>query len=178
MAKVDSAALALRGINPETNVVVHRERLTQDNAERLVEGNDVVVDGTDRLDARYAINDAAVRHRVPMVHGSVYRWEGQVTTIVPFEGPCYRCLHPLQPPQELAPDCDVAGVVGVVPGLVGMLQATEALKLILDVGEPLVGRLLMVDALGSRFEELSVPRDPGLPACGDAVQAVVASASG
>jgi sulfur-carrier protein adenylyltransferase/sulfurtransferase len=166
MAKVESAAMALRGLNPDTTVVPWAERLAPDNADRLVAGNDVVIDGTDRIDARYAINDAAVRRRVPVVHGSVYRWEGQVTTLVPFVGPCYRCLHPTQPPEELAPDCDVAGVVGVVPGLIGMLQATEALKLILGTGEPLVGRLLMVDAQGSSFEELRVARDPGCPACG------------
>ena len=177
-AKVDSAVSTLRGINPDARLIVHRERLSRDNAERLVEGYDLVIDGTDRLDARYAINDAAVRRRVPVVHGSVYRWEGQVMTILPFDGPCYRCLHPRQPPEELAPDCDVAGVVGVVPGLVGMLQATEALKLILGVGEPLVGRLLMVDALASGFEELRVARDPDCPACGDAKQALRAAASG
>ena len=159
--------MALHGINPETTVLRHAGRLTAENADRLVAGHDVVIDGTDRLDARYAINDAAVRQRVPLVHGSVYRWEGQVTTIVPFAGPCYRCLHPDQPPEELAPDCDVAGVVGVVPGLVGMLQAAEALKLILGAGDPLVGRVLMVDALGARFEELRVARDPACRACGD-----------
>lgn len=167
LPKVDSASMALHAINPETTVLRHAGRLTPDNADRLVAGHDVVIDGTDRLDARYAINDAAVRQRVPLVHGSVYRWEGQVTTIVPFEGPCYRCLHAVQPPEELAPDCDVAGVVGVVPGLVGMLQATEALKLILAAGDPLVGRVLMVDAFGGRFEELRVARDPSCPACGD-----------
>jgi molybdopterin/thiamine biosynthesis adenylyltransferase/rhodanese-related sulfurtransferase len=178
MRKVDSATLMLRGINPQTTVLGHAGRLTPDNADGLVAGHDVVIDGTDRLDARYAINDAAVRQRVPLVHGSVYRWEGQVTTIVPFAGPCYRCLHPLQPPEELAPDCDVAGVVGVVPGLVGMLQATEALKLILRVGEPLVGRLLMIDALGTRFEELTLSRDPACVACGNGEQALRATGSG
>ncbi len=178
MRKVDSAGQTLRGINPETTVRGHAGRLTPDNADGLVAGNDVVIDGTDRLDARYAINDAAVRQRVPLVHGSVYRWEGQVTTIVPFSGPCYRCLHPLQPPEELAPDCDAAGVVGVVPGLVGMLQATEALKLILGVGEPLVGRLLIVDALGTRFEELALSRDPACVACGSGAQALRATGSG
>jgi molybdopterin/thiamine biosynthesis adenylyltransferase/rhodanese-related sulfurtransferase len=164
--KVDSAAETLRGINPEARVTRHAVRLTAANADGLVAGHDIVIDGTDRLDARYAINDAAVRHRVPLIHGSVYRWEGQVTTIIPLAGPCYRCLHPHQPPEELAPDCDVAGVIGVVPGLVGMLQATEALKLLLGVGEPLIGRLLMIDALGSRFEELTVSRDPACLACG------------
>jgi sulfur-carrier protein adenylyltransferase/sulfurtransferase len=176
--KVDSAAVMLRGINPETTVLGQAVRLTPENADRLVAGHDVVIDGTDRIDARYALNDAAVRQRVPLVHGSVYRWEGQVTTIVPFDGPCYRCLHPNQPPEELAPDCDVAGVVGVVPGLVGMLQATEALKLILGAGEPLIGRLLMIDALGSRFEELRVERDPACAACGDEGIALRATAAG
>jgi sulfur-carrier protein adenylyltransferase/sulfurtransferase len=171
LPKVESASVALHGVNPDTTVLRHAGRLTPDNADRLVAGHDVVIDGTDRLDARYALNDAAVRLRVPLVHGSVYRWEGQVTTIVPFAGPCYRCLHPDQPPEELVPDCDVAGVVGVVPGLVGMLQATEALKLILGVGEPLVGRLLLVDALGTRFEELTAARDPACVACGAMGQA-------
>jgi sulfur-carrier protein adenylyltransferase/sulfurtransferase len=165
--KVDSAAVMLRGINPGVTVLGHAGRLTPENADGLVAGYDVVIDGTDRLDARYALSDAVVRQRVPLVHGSVYRWEGQVTTIVPFSGPCYRCLHPDQPPEELAPDCDVAGVVGVVPGLVGMLQAAEALKLLLGVGEPLVGRLLMIDALGGRFEELRVARDDACTACGE-----------
>ena len=177
--KVDSAAETLRGINPEAVVVRHAARLTAANADGLVAGQDVVIDGTDRLDARYAINDAAVRRGVPLVHGSIYRWEGQVTTILPFAGPCYRCLHPRQPPEDLAPDCDVAGVVGVVPGLVGTLQATEAIKLILGVGEPLVGRLLMVDALRGRFEELRVERDPNCPSCGAGAQEPVpASARG
>jgi molybdopterin/thiamine biosynthesis adenylyltransferase len=104
--------------------------------------------------------------RVPVVHASVYRWEGQVTTIVPFEGPCYRCLHPVQPPDELAPDCDVAGVVGVVPGIAGLLQATEALKLVLGAGETLAGRIVAFDALRARFEELRAERDPACAACG------------
>ena len=169
MAKVNSAAETLRGVNPETTVLRHAERLTTANADRLVAGHDVLIDGTDQLDARYAINDAAVRQRVPLVHGSVYRWEGQVTTIVPFSGPCYRCLHPDEPPDGIAPDCDVAGVAGVGPGLIGMLQATEALKLILGVGDPLVGRVLHVDLLSSRFEELRAERDPSCRACGSAV---------
>ena len=165
MAKVDSAAITLRGVGPDTTVVRHAQRLTAGNADELVAGHDVVIDGTDRLDARYAINEAAVSQRVPLVHGSVYRWEGQVTTIVPFSGPCYRCLHPDEPPEELVPDCDVAGVAGVVPGLIGILQATEALKLILGVGDPLVGRVLHVDLLSGRFEEMRVARSPSCRAC-------------
>ena len=167
MSKVDSAAIALHGVNPDLRVLTFAGRLTVENADALLAGNHVVIDATDRLDARYAINDAAVRLRIPLVHGSVYRWEGQVTTIRPFEGPCYRCLHPKQPPEDLAPDCDVAGVVGVVPGLVGMLQAAEALKLLLGAGEPLTGRMLHVDLLTGRFEELRVARDPACSACGD-----------
>jgi molybdopterin/thiamine biosynthesis adenylyltransferase/rhodanese-related sulfurtransferase len=164
--KVDSAEETLRGLNPETRIVKHAERLVADNVERLLAGYDLAVDGTDNLDTRYLLNDAAVRLRKPVVHGSVYRWEGTVTTFVPFEGPCYRCLHPTQPPQELAPACDVAGVLGVLPGLAGMLQATEALKLILGVGQPLIGRLLVFDARAGVFEEIAVPRDPACPACG------------
>lgn len=166
MRKVDSAALTLRAVNPDVVVRVHPERLRADNADRLLGAYDLVVDGTDNLDARYLINDAAVRLRVPMVHASVYRWEGQVTTIVPFEGPCYRCIHPVQPPAELAPDCDVAGVVGVVPGIAGLLQATEAIKLILAVGVGLAGRVVTFDALGARFEEMRVERDPACASCG------------
>lgn len=166
MRKIDSAALTLRDINPDVVVRAHPERLGAGNADRLMADYDVVVDGTDNLDARYAINDAAVRLRVPVVHASVYRWEGQVTTIVPFEGPCYRCLHPVQPPAELAPDCDVAGVVGVVPGMAGLLQATEAIKLILGAGDLLVGRMLTFDALQMSFEMLRVERDPACAACG------------
>jgi molybdopterin/thiamine biosynthesis adenylyltransferase len=128
MPKVDSAAITLSGISPDVEVRAHPQPLGADNAERLMADYDVVVDCTDNLDARYAVNDAAVRLRRPMVHASVYRWEGQVTTIVPFEGPCYRCLHPVRPPDGLVPDCDVAGVVGVVPGIAGVLQATEAVN--------------------------------------------------
>jgi molybdopterin/thiamine biosynthesis adenylyltransferase len=166
MRKVDSAALTLRGINPDLVGRPQPERIGAHNAERLMADYDLVVDGTDNLDARYAINDAAVRLRLPMVHASVYRWEGQVTTVVPFAGPCYRCLHPVQPPDELAPDCDVAGVVGVVPGIAGLLQATEAIKLILGTGELLIGRVLTFDALKMSFEMLRVERDPACAGCG------------
>jgi molybdopterin/thiamine biosynthesis adenylyltransferase/rhodanese-related sulfurtransferase len=166
MPKVDSAEIALRALNPDVRVKRHAERLTAENAEGLLSGYAVVVDGTDNLEARYAINDAAVRLRVPVVHGSVYRWEGQVTTFVPFAGPCYRCMYATPPPAALAPACDVAGVPGVVPGLIGMLQATEVLKLVLGVGETLAGRLVIVDALSTRFDEVTIPRDPGCSACG------------
>lgn len=169
MRKVDSAEVTLRGLNPETRVVKHPERLTAENVERLIVGYDVVVDGTDNFDTRYVLNDAAVSLRKPVVHGSIYRWDGQVTTFVPFEGPCYRCMYPTQPPPELAPACDVAGVLGVLPGIVGLLQANEVFKLVLGVGETLAGRLLMLDALGTTFDEVRIWRDPACPACGESV---------
>lgn len=168
MRKVDSAELTLRGLNPETTVVKHTERLGADNVERLISGYDVIVDGTDNFDTRYVLNDAAVRLRKPVVHGSIYRWDGQVTTFVPFEGPCYRCMYPIQPPAELAPACSVAGVLGVLPGIVGLMQANEVFKLLLGVGETLAGRLLMFDAMGTTFDEVRIWRDPACPACGEA----------
>ena len=169
MLKVDSAELTIRGINPETNVVKHVERLDADNVERLIGGYDVIVDGTDNFDTRYVLNDAAVKMRKPVVHGSIYRWDGQVTTFVPFDGPCYRCMYPTQPPVELAPACSVAGVLGVLPGIAGILQANEVFKLILGVGDTLNGRLLMFDAMGSTFDEVRIWRDPACPACGEGV---------
>jgi molybdopterin/thiamine biosynthesis adenylyltransferase/rhodanese-related sulfurtransferase len=167
MLKVDSAELTLHGINRETSVVKHVERLGPGNVERLIGDYDVIVDGTDNFEARYVLNDAAVRLRKPLVHGSIYRWDGQVTTFVPFQGPCYRCMYPSQPPAELAPACSVVGVLGVLPGIVGMLQATEVLKLVLGVGRTLSGRLLMLDAMGTTFDEIQIERDPGCPTCGD-----------
>jgi molybdopterin/thiamine biosynthesis adenylyltransferase/rhodanese-related sulfurtransferase len=167
IAKVDSAEMTLRALNPEVRVEKHRERLTGANVDRLLAGYDVVVDGTDNFETRYLLNDAALRHRKPVVHGSIYRWDGQVTTFMPFIGPCYRCMYPTQPPAELAPDCAVAGVLGVLPGIVGMLQANEVFKLVLGVGEPLVGRLLMLDAATTEFNEVKVWRDPACPACGE-----------
>ena len=167
--KVDSAERTIHGLNPETIVVKHVERLGPDNVERLIEPYDVIVDGTDNFDTRYVLNDAAVKLRKPVVHGSIYRWDGQITTFVPFEGPCYRCMYPTQPPPELAPACSVAGVLGVLPGIVGMLQANEVFKLVLGVGEPLAGRLLMFDAMGTTFDEVRIWRDPACPACGEGV---------
>lgn len=163
--KVASATATLRALAPALAVVAHDERLDAGNAERLLDGYDVVVDGSDSLPTRYAINDAAVRLGLSVVHGSVHRWDGQVTTFVPG-GPCYRCLHPEPPPPELAPDCAVAGVVGVVPGIVGMLQATEVIKLVVGAGKTLAGRLLVVDALATTFDEIRVARDPACAACG------------
>jgi molybdopterin/thiamine biosynthesis adenylyltransferase len=173
MLKVDSAELTIRGLNPETNVVKHVERLDAGNVERLIGGYDVIVDGTDNFDTRYVLNDAAVELRKPVVHGSIYRWDGQITTFVPFEGPCYRCMYPTQPPEELAPGCSVAGVLGVLPGIVGLLQANEVFKLLLGVGETLAGRLLMLDAMGTTFDEVRIWRDPACPACGEGVARAV-----
>jgi sulfur-carrier protein adenylyltransferase/sulfurtransferase len=175
MRKVDSAEITIRGLNPETTVIKHVERLDASNVERLIAGYDVIVDGTDNFDTRYVLNDAAVRLRKPVVHGSIYRWDGQVTTFVPFEGPCYRCMYPTQPPDELAPACSVAGVLGVLPGIVGMLQANEVFKLLLDAGETLAGRLLMFDAMGTTFDEVRIWRDPACPACGEGVAQPVAA---
>jgi molybdopterin/thiamine biosynthesis adenylyltransferase/rhodanese-related sulfurtransferase len=175
MRKVDSAELTLRGLNPETVVNKHVERLTADNVERLIAGYDVIVDGTDNFDTRYVLNDAAVRLRKPVVHGSIYRWDGQVTTFVPFDGPCYRCMYPTQPPAELAPACSVAGVLGVLPGIAGMLQANEVFKLVLGVGETLAGRLLMFDAMGTTFDEVRIWRDPACPACGEGASTAAAT---
>ena len=164
--KTESAEEAVTALNPDVRVVAHEEMLTDDNVERLIAGYDVVIDGTDTFETRYSLNDAAVRARIPVVHASVFRFEGQLTVFQPYEGPCYRCLYPTPPPPELAPGCAVAGVLGVVPGTMGMLQATEALKLLLGIGEPLVGRLLLYDALEGTFQELRLRRDPGCPACG------------
>jgi len=167
MRKVDSGEITIRGLNPETVVVKHAERLNADNVERLIADYDVIVDGTDNFDTRYVLNDAAVKLRKPIVHGSIYRWDGQITTFVPFEGPCYRCMYPVQPPEELAPACSVAGVLGVLPGVIGMLQSNEVFKLVLGVGDTLAGRLLMFDAMGTTFDEVRIWRDPACPACGD-----------
>ncbi|HEX6655637.1 MAG TPA: molybdopterin-synthase adenylyltransferase MoeB [Candidatus Limnocylindria bacterium] len=165
--KTGSGRTALEALNPEVTVVEHAERLDAGSVERLLAPYDVIVDGSDRFDTRYLINDGAVALRKPVIHAAVYRWEGQVTTLVPFEGPCYRCLHPSPPPQELAPDCDVAGVMGTLPGIAGTLQANEVIKLILGAGEPLIGRVLMFDAKSGEFREIRAERDPHCAACGD-----------
>jgi molybdopterin/thiamine biosynthesis adenylyltransferase len=169
--KTESAAETVRALNPDVRVVAHEEMLTEDNVERLIDGYDVIIDGTDTFETRYTLNDAAVRAGIPVIHASVFRFEGQLTVFKPHEGPCYRCLYPTPPPPELAPGCSVAGVLGVVPGTLGILQATEALKVLLGIGEPLVGRLLIYDALDSTFTELALRRDPACPACGDPAEA-------
>jgi molybdopterin/thiamine biosynthesis adenylyltransferase len=166
MKKTESAAMTIKALNPEVKVVQHLEMLTDENVDRLIADYDLVIDGTDTFETRYTLNDAAVRHAIPVVHASVFRFEGQLSVFVPFEGPCYRCLYPTPPPPELAPGCSVAGVLGVVPGVMGLLQATEAIKLILKLGDPLVGRLLIWDALDGTFSEVRLRRDPMCPACG------------
>jgi molybdopterin/thiamine biosynthesis adenylyltransferase/rhodanese-related sulfurtransferase len=169
--KVDSARQSIQALNPDVNVVTHDEMLLADNVERLIAGYDVILDGTDTFETRYLLNDAAVAAGIPVVHASVFRFEGQLTTFVPYEGPCYRCLYPTPPPPELAPGCSVAGVLGVVPGIMGLLQANEVLKVVLGIGDPLVGRLLLFDALDGTFSELRLSRDPSCPTCSDEARA-------
>jgi len=166
--KVESARRTLEGLNPDVRVVPFQERLTSENVERiLAEGWDVIVDGADNFPTRYLVNDASVWHGIPVVHGSIFRFEGQVTVFKPGEGPCYRCLFPQPPPPELAPSCAEGGVLGVLPGIIGSLQANEALKLILERGESVSGRLLLFDALSTTLDEVAVRRNPDCPVCGD-----------
>jgi molybdopterin/thiamine biosynthesis adenylyltransferase/rhodanese-related sulfurtransferase len=174
--KTESAAETLQALNPDVTVMPHEEMLTEENVERLIAGYDVILDGTDTFETRYTLNDAAVRAGIPVVHASVFRFEGQLTVFRPFDGPCYRCLYPTPPPPELAPGCSVAGVLGVVPGVMGMLQATEAIKLLLGIGDSLAGRLLIYDALDGTFQEVRLRRDPACPTCGEAVLAARVSA--
>ena len=165
MAKVDSAEIAIKAINPEVNVVKYTERLTSENVLDVIGGYEVIVDGTDNFPTRYLLNDASLVAGIPVVHGSIYQFEGSVTVYKPYEGPCYRCQYPEPPPPELAPSCAEGGVLGVLPGVIGTLQATEALKLVLGIGEPLVGRQLRYDALTMEFVELKMRRDPHCPVC-------------
>jgi sulfur-carrier protein adenylyltransferase/sulfurtransferase len=167
-SKAESARRTLEDLNPDVKVVTYEERLTSENVDRILsEGWELVVDGADNFPTRYLLNDASVWHRIPVVHGSIYRFEGQVTVFKPFTGPCYRCLFPQPPPPELAPSCAEGGVLGVLPGVIGSLQANEALKLSLEIGEPLIGRLMLFDALAARFDEVAVRRDPNCPVCGE-----------
>ena len=165
--KVESAAETLRALNPDVNVVKHNERLTAENALRIFEDYDVVVDGCDNFVTRYLTNDACVILGKPNVHGSVLLFEGHVTVFDPARGPCYRCQYPEPPPPGSVPSCQEAGVLGVLPGVVGTLQAVETLKLILDIGKPLVGRLLHFDALDMKFREFKLRKDPRCPICGE-----------
>jgi molybdopterin/thiamine biosynthesis adenylyltransferase/rhodanese-related sulfurtransferase len=175
--KVESAVRRVRELNPDVEVVPYRERLSADNIDAILdEGWEVIVDGADNFPTRYLLNDASVWHGVPVVHGSIFRFEGQATVFAPKTlqqtvtksvGPCYRCLFPQPPPPELAPSCAEGGVLGVLPGVIGSIQGAEALKLVLGIGEPLIGRLLLYDALAGSFDEVAVRRDPACPVCGD-----------
>ncbi len=167
MLKTESARRTLESLNPDIKVVTHNERLTSANVDSILSRYDLVVDGCDNFPTRYLVNDACVKHKKPNVHGSIYRFEGQVTVFWPGKGPCYRCLYPEPPPPEMAPSCAEAGVLGVLPGIVGALEANEAIKIILGKGSPLVGRLMMFDALDMRFRELKIRRDANCAYCAD-----------
>ncbi|CAN5925556.1 molybdopterin-synthase adenylyltransferase MoeB [soil metagenome] len=175
MSKVDSAEKVLKDLNPDVKVVGYKERVDSSNVDRIFSDWDVIVDGTDNFPTRYLVNDASVFLGKPVVHGSIFRFDGQLTTFVPGSaakklgleaGPCYRCLYPEPPPPHLAPSCQEAGVLGILPGVIGLLQATEAIKLILGIGDPLVGRLLTYDSLKMKFRELKLRRNPECPVCG------------
>lgn len=163
--KVDSAKKTLTALNPDVNVVTYDTRLGADNVMEVFSGYDLVVDGTDNFPTRYLVNDASLKLDIPVVHGSIFRFEGQVSVYLPHEGPCYRCQVPEPPPPELAPSCAEAGVLGVLPGIIGSLQAMEAIKVLLGIGEPLAGRLLAYDALEGTFRTFRLNRDPNCPAC-------------
>jgi molybdopterin/thiamine biosynthesis adenylyltransferase/rhodanese-related sulfurtransferase len=164
--KVDSAKKTLTAINPDVNVVTYDVRLGADNILDIIDGYDLIVDGTDNFPTRYLVNDASLLKRIPVVYAAIFRFEGQVSVFAPYEGPCYRCLLPEPPPAELAPSCAEAGVLGVLPGILGSLQAMEAIKYLLGLGDPLVGRLLAYDALEQSFRTFKLRRDPDCPACG------------
>jgi molybdopterin/thiamine biosynthesis adenylyltransferase/rhodanese-related sulfurtransferase len=165
--KAESARETLEALNPDVKVITYLEYLDETNVARIIADYDVILDGTDNFPTRYLLNDAALLANKPVVHGSVFRFEGQLTVFKPHEGPCYRCLYPEPPPPALAPSCAEAGVLGVLPGIIGLLQATETIKLLMNIGDPLVGRLLTYDGLAGEFNELRLYRDPNCPACGE-----------
>ena len=166
MLKVDSAEVMLKGLNKNVKVVKHNEMLTSANALEIFKDYDVIADGTDNFQTRYLVNDACVLTGKPNAYGSIFRFEGQASVFATEEGPCYRCLYPEPPPPGLVPSCAEGGVLGILPGLVGVIQATEVIKLILGIGEPLIGRLLLIDALGMSFRTLKLRKNPECPACG------------
>jgi molybdopterin/thiamine biosynthesis adenylyltransferase/rhodanese-related sulfurtransferase len=165
--KVDSAEIAIKDLNPDVKVVKYQERVNSENVDRIFSGWDVIIDGCDNFPTRYLVNDASLFHKVPVVHGSIFRFDGQVTTFKPFEGPCYRCLYPEPPPAHLAPSCAEAGVLGILPGIIGVLQATEAIKLLLGKGNLLVGRLLQYDSMNMTFRTFKLRRNKACPTCGE-----------
>src|SRR3954464_2791918 len=165
--KVESPARTIGALNPDVEVKAYKEQLTSENIERIFgDGWDVIVDGADNFPTRYLVNDAAVWHELPLVHGSIFRFEGQAT-VFDKVGPCYRCLFPQPPPPELAPSCAEGGVLGVLPGVIGSLQANETIKLLLGIGEPLIGRLLLFDALTTTVPEVALRKAPDCPVCGE-----------
>ena len=165
--KVESAEDRLRDVNPDVTVIKHNTRLTSENIMEIIDGYEVVVDGCDNFPSRYLINDACVLAKKTNVHGSIFRFEGQATVFKPFDGPCYRCLYPEPPPPGQMPSCQEAGVLGVLPGIIGCIQAIETIKCLLGIGDPLVGRLLLFDALEMGFHTVRVGRDAHCPLCGD-----------
>jgi molybdopterin/thiamine biosynthesis adenylyltransferase/rhodanese-related sulfurtransferase len=165
VAKVDSAEIAINAINPDVNVVKYKTRIDASNIMEIIAGYDVIVDGVDNFPTRYLLNDATVRLDIPVVSASILGFDGQLSVFAPHVGPCYRCLYPVPPPAELAPSCGANGVLGVLPGTMGLLQATEVIKLVTGAGEPLIGKLLLYEALSTSFTELKVRRDPECPIC-------------
>jgi molybdopterin/thiamine biosynthesis adenylyltransferase/rhodanese-related sulfurtransferase len=163
--KVDSAEQTIKALNPDVNVVKYPVRIDATNIVEIIEGYDVIVDGVDNFPTRYLLNDATVRLKIPVVSASILGFDGQLSVFKPYDGPCYRCLFREPPPAELAPSCGANGVLGVLPGTMGLLQATEVIKLILEIGEPAIGRLLLYDALGATLTEVKVHRDPECPIC-------------
>ena len=178
MPKTESARLQIEALNPDVEVVEHNTRLDASNILELLEPYDVIVDGADNFPTRYLLNDASVRLGKPVVSASILGFDGQISTFVPHEGPCYRCLYPVPPPPELAPSCGANGVLGVMAGVMGLLQANEVIKLVAGIGEPLIGRLLLYESLGTRFTELKVKRDPKCPVCGEEAVEVAREAMG
>ncbi|HZY07557.1 MAG TPA: molybdopterin-synthase adenylyltransferase MoeB, partial [Ilumatobacteraceae bacterium] len=164
--KLESARNKINALNPHVQVDTYEEALSSDNAMRLFKGYDVILDGTDNFPTRYLVNDACVLMGIPNAYGSIFRFEGQASVFAAKDGPCYRCLYPEPPPPGLVPSCAEGGVLGVLPGIVGVIQATEAIKLIIGVGEPLIGRFLIFDALRMKFRELKLRKDPDCPVCG------------
>lgn len=165
--KMESAKETIKDINPNVNVIEYEEPLSSDNALEIFEDYDVIVDGTDNFPTRYLVNDACVLLGKPNVYGSIFRFEGQASVFYAEEGPCYRCLYPEPPPPGLVPSCAEGGVLGILPGAIGIIQATETVKLILGIGEPLIGRLMLYDALGMNFREMKLRKDPNCPVCGE-----------
>jgi molybdopterin/thiamine biosynthesis adenylyltransferase/rhodanese-related sulfurtransferase len=165
VSKVESAETQINALNPDVKVVKYETRLDASNIMEIIEGYDVIVDGVDNFPTRYLLNDATVRLQIPVVSASILGFDGQLSIFAPYVGPCYRCLYPVPPPAELAPSCGANGVLGVLPGTMGLLQATEVVKLVIGAGEPLIGRLLLYEALSATFTELKVRRDPNCPIC-------------